>query len=67
MSGSVRFAAASSCNGNDRETDGPDPTPDPNTETTPIDEMNQSEDAEQGLVMRRRAKRGARMRVRRKT
>jgi hypothetical protein len=62
----VRFAASSGGNGNAREPDGPDLLPDPQTETTPLEEMNAAEDAEQGLVMRRRAKRAARVRVRRK-
>lgn len=51
--------------GPEREQD-PDPEPDPQLTTTPCEDMEAAEDAEQGLVARRRKTRAAKIRVRRK-
>lgn len=44
----------------------PNPEPDPQLTTTPCEDMEAAEDAEQGLVARRRKTRAAKIRVRRK-
>lgn len=52
--------------GQDQEQQEPNPEPDPQLTSTPCEDMEAAEDAEQGLVARRRQKRVAKIRVRRK-
>lgn len=52
--------------GPEKEPPEPSPEPDPQLTTTPCEDMEAAEDAEQGLVARRRKTRAAKIRVRRK-
>ena len=48
------------------EPDDPNPTPDPDFDKSAEEDMACAEDAEQGIVARKRAKRAGKIRVRRK-
>jgi len=48
------LSASSVSKGPEREADAPSPEPDANLERTPGEEMDQAEDAQQGLTRQRR-------------